>query len=126
MGRTFLMIGAINGFLAVALGAFAAHALRPHLVADIYTVFQTGVEYHSTHSLALLAVGTLALLHPSRALDWSGWLISTGILLFSGSLYLLVLSGSRFMGAITPLGGIALLLGWLSLVLAVWRLRPST
>ncbi len=126
MARTFLMIGAINGFLAVALGAFAAHALRPHLAADLSTVFQTGVEYHSIHSLALLAVGTLALLHPSRALNWSGWLISAGILLFSGSLYLLVLSGSRFMGAITPLGGIALLLGWLSLVLAVWRLRPGT
>jgi len=125
MARAFLTIGAINGFLAVALGAFAAHALRPRLAPNLYTVFQTGVEYHSIHALALLTVGILALHHPSKALKWSGWMTSTGILLFCGSLYLLALSGSRALGVVTPFGGIALLLGWLSLAVAAWQLRPN-
>jgi uncharacterized membrane protein YgdD (TMEM256/DUF423 family) len=125
MARLFLMIGACNGFLTVALGAFAAHALRPQIAPDLYSVFQTGVEYHSIHALALLALGILALHHPSRALYWSGWLMGVGILLFCGSLYLLALTGSRSLGIITPFGGVALLLGWLSLIIAIRQLRPS-
>jgi uncharacterized membrane protein YgdD (TMEM256/DUF423 family) len=126
MSRIFLLIGALNGFLAVALGAFGAHALRPRIAPNLYTVFQTGVEYHSIHALALLALGILALHHPSRALRWSGWFMSAGILLFCGSLYLLALSGYRYLGVVTPFGGIALLLGWLGLALAIWRLRPNS
>jgi len=125
MARLLLITGACNGFLTVALGAFAAHALRPRVAPDLYTVFQTGVEYHSIHALALLALGNLALHHPSRALHWSGGLMSAGILLFCGSLYLVALTGSRSLGIITPFGGGALLLGWLSLIVAIWRLRPG-
>ena len=126
MSRIFLLTGALNGLLAVALGAFGAHALRPRIASDLYTVFQTGVEYHSIHALALLALGILSLLHPSRALHWAGWSMSTGILLFCGSLYLLSLTGDRSLGIVTPFGGGAFLLGWLCLSLAVWRLpRPS-
>lgn len=126
MSRLFLLIGALNGFLAVALGAFGAHALRPRIASDLYTVFQTGVEYHSIHALALLALGLLALHQPSRALNWSGWFMSAGILLFCGSLYLLSLSGYSYLGIVTPFGGFAFLLGWLSLAFAVSRLRPHT
>jgi uncharacterized membrane protein YgdD (TMEM256/DUF423 family) len=122
MSRIFLLTGALNGLLAVALGAFGAHALRPRIASDLYTVFQTGVEYHSIHALALLALGILALHHPSRALYWAGWSMSTGILLFCGSLYLLSLSGDRSLGIVTPFGGGAFLLGWVCLAVAAWRL----
>ncbi|MCB1850052.1 MAG: DUF423 domain-containing protein [Gammaproteobacteria bacterium] len=125
MARLFLLLGALNGFLTVALGAFGAHALRPRIAPDLYTVFQTGVEYHGIHALALLALGLLGLHHPSRALQWSGWLMSSGIVLFSGSLYLLAVSGSRFLGIVTPVGGFALLSGWLSLIIAIRQLRPT-
>ena len=126
MHRLFLLIGAVNGFLAVALGAFGAHALRPRIAPDLYTVFQTGVEYHSIHALALLVLGILGLHHPSRTLHWSGWVMSAGIVLFCGSLYLLALSGNRSLGIVTPFGGGALLLGWLGLTITIWRLRrPS-
>lgn len=121
MARIFLLFGAINGFLAVALGAFGAHALRERIAADLYTAFQTGVHYHGLHALALLCVGLLALHHPSPWLMRCGWLLLLGILLFSVSLYLLAITGMRVFGIITPFGGIALLLGWLSLVIAIWR-----
>lgn len=124
MSRTFLLIGALNGFLAVALGAFGAHALRLRIPPDLYTVFQTGVQYHSIHALALLALGLLALHHPSRVLQWSGWLMSAGVLLFCGSLYLIALFGYKFLGVVTPFGGVAFLLAWLGLTTAAWRLRP--
>lgn len=125
MPRIFLLTGAMNGFLAVALGAFGAHALRARIDSALYTVFQTGVEYHSIHALALLALGILALHHPSRVLNWSGWLMSAGMLLFCGSLYALALSGHGSLGIVTPFGGIALLLGWLCLTVAICRLRPG-
>lgn len=120
----FLLIGALNGFLAVALGAFGAHALRLRITPDLYTVFQTGVQYHSIHALAVLALGILALHHPSRMLQWSGWLMSAGILLFCGSLYLIALFGYKSLGIVTPFGGAALLLAWLALSIAVWHMRP--
>ena len=125
MSRLFLLIGALNGFLAVALGAFGAHALRTKIAPDLYTVFQTAAEYHSIHALALLALGILALHHPSRTLLWSGWLITAGIVLFCGSLYLLAWTGSRTLGILTPFGGGAFLLGWLGLAAAALRLRYS-
>jgi len=122
MARIFLLLGALNGLLAVALGAFGAHALRDRMTADLYGAFQTGTEYHAVHALALLAIGLLALQQRSQLLLWSGTLISVGILLFSGSLYLLSISGTHQFGIITPIGGITLLAGWSCLVGAAWRL----
>ena len=107
---------------AVALGAFSAHALKGRLSAEMLAVWHTGVEYHIYHALGLLAVGLVATQHPESALlKWSGWLMFTGILLFSGSLYALALSGERWLGAITPIGGIAFLAAWALLVVGVLR-----
>ena len=106
-------MSAINGFLAVALGAFAAHGLRDRLTENLLSSFQTGVQYHMYHALALFGVALLSLQFPaSIALRTSGYLFVAGIILFSGSLYILSLSGIRALGAITPLGGIAFLLAW--------------
>ena len=110
--RHFIFLGAINGFLAVAFGAFAAHALKNLLSAGLLEVFQIGVEYQAMHALALLAVGLLGRDGRSRALKLAGWAFATGILLFSGSLYILALTDIRWMGAVTPFGGTAFLLGW--------------
>ena len=107
---------------AVALGAFSAHALNGRLSAEMLAVWHTGVEYHIYHALGLLAVGFVATQLPESALlKWSGWLMFTGILLFSGSLYALALSGERWLGAITPIGGIAFLAAWALLVVGVLR-----
>lgn len=111
--RHFVFLGAVNGLLAVAFGAFAAHALKNVLSEGLLEVFRTGVDYQAMHALALLAVGILG--QPSRqlkALKVAGWSFATGILLFSGSLYLLALTDARWLGMITPLGGVAFLLGW--------------
>ncbi len=124
MSRTCLFLGAVNGFLAVALGAFGAHGLRGHIEPTLMSAFQTGVQYHGLHALGLLCVGLLALHHPSAWLTRSGWLLSGGVLVFSGSLYLMALTGSRALGVITPFGGIALLAGWLALAWAIWQI-PS-
>jgi len=113
--RHFVVLGAVNGFLAVAFGAFAAHALKNLLSTGLLEVFQTGVEYQALHALALLVVGLLGRDGHSRSLNLSGWAFATGILLFSGSLYLLALTDTRWLGAITPLGGTAFLIGWGSL-----------
>ena len=110
--RHFICLGAINGFLAVAFGAFAAHALKNLLSAGLLEVFQIGVEYQAMHALALLAVGLLGRDGRSRVLNLAGWAFATGILLFSGSLYILALTDIRWMGAVTPFGGTAFLLGW--------------
>ena len=112
----FLFLAAGNGFLAVALGAFGAHGLRARLTADLMETFQTAVQYHFYHSLALLGVALLTLHFPAAALPRaSGYLFLSGIVLFSGSLYLLALTGVRWLGAITPLGGLGFLAGWLCL-----------
>ena len=113
--KHFVMLGAINGFLAVAFGAFAAHALKTLISPGLLDVFMTGVEYQAMHALALLAIGLLGRDGLSRPLHLAGWSFATGILLFSGSLYLLALTDARWLGAITPLGGTAFLLGWGSL-----------
>ena len=111
----FIIIGAINGFLAVAFGAFGAHALKDILSAGLLEVFKTGVDYQAMHALALLAVGLCARSGRETALNLAGWAFASGILLFSGSLYLLALTDIRWLGAITPLGGAAFLLGWAAL-----------
>lgn len=122
MAKTYLLIAAINGFLAVALGAFGAHSLRQRLSADLLAVYQTGVQYHFYHTLALLLVAALMLHWPqSNSLRWSALLFCIGMLVFSGSLYVLSITGIRWLGAITPLGGVAFLAGWIMLALAVWK-----
>ncbi|HEX8905540.1 MAG TPA: DUF423 domain-containing protein [Longimicrobiaceae bacterium] len=117
MDRTFWRLGAIFGFLGVAAGAFGAHALRSRLSADLLAVFETGARYQMYHALALLAVALAAGRAPSRALRAAGWLFTAGIVVFSGSLYALALTGVRVLGAITPLGGLCFLAGWIALAL---------
>lgn len=111
--RLFIALGAANGFLAVALGAFAAHALKGSLAPRLLTVFETGVDYLALHALALIGLGLVIGQHgENRPLRWAGWAFLAGIVLFSGSLFLLALTGVRWLGAITPFGGSAFLVGW--------------
>ncbi|WP_409280793.1 DUF423 domain-containing protein [Pseudomonas defluvii] len=122
MLRSFLLLAAFFGFTGVALGAFAAHGLKARLSSEYLAIFQTGVTYQLIHALALLAVALLATQLPGRLVGWAGSLFSLGIVLFSGSLYLLTLTGVGKLGIITPLGGTAFLAGWLCLGLTAWRL----
>ncbi len=111
-------------FMAVALGAFGAHALKARLAPDMAAVWQTAVQYHAWHALALLATGILLAQDPARSLlGIAGWLFVAGIVLFSGSLYALALTGTRGLGAVTPLGGVAWLAAWA--VFAWAAMRPS-
>jgi uncharacterized membrane protein YgdD (TMEM256/DUF423 family) len=120
MASVFIAIAAINGFLAVGLGAFAAHGLKARLPEDLLAVFQTGVQYQMYHALALFGVGLLCMhIQDSGLLRASGWAFLVGIVIFSGSLYILSLSGIRWLGAITPIGGVAFLTGWLLLAAAM-------
>lgn len=121
MDRLWLALGAVNAFLSVALGAFAAHGLRARVSPDLVVVFETGARYQMYHALGLLAVGLLSLHRPSGLLHASGWAMLGGIVIFSGSLYALTLSGVRALGAITPLGGLAFLLGWALFLIASLR-----
>ncbi|MEK6707628.1 MAG: DUF423 domain-containing protein [Pseudomonadota bacterium] len=124
MPRTFLMLGAINAFLCVAFGAFGAHGLKQRLSVDMLAVYQTGVQYHFYHALGLIVVG-LVLLHlpKSRPVVLSGWLMLTGIVLFSISLYALSLTGIRGLGMVTPFGGVAFLSAWALLAYGVWTAK---
>jgi len=122
--RLFLTLGALSAFVAVAAGAFGAHALRDRLSAEMLQVFQTGVTYQMYHAMALLAVGILLARFSADGSVWlsgAGWLFVAGTVLFSGSLYALSLSGTTWLGAIAPLGGVAFLLGWLCLAIGLWR-----
>ena len=109
--------------LGVVLGAFGAHGLRARVTPDMLAVFETGVRYHLIHALGLLAVAWAASRWPSAWVGVAGWLFVAGIVIFSGSLYLLVMTGTRWLGAITPIGGLCLITGWA--VLAVGALRAS-
>jgi uncharacterized membrane protein YgdD (TMEM256/DUF423 family) len=122
--RLFIVVGALSGCLAVVAGAFGAHALRGRIAADMLDVFQTGATYQMYHALALLAVGILLgrfSVDGSSWLWWSGWLFVAGSVLFSGSLYALSLSGVTWLGAITPLGGVAFIAAWLALAVGILR-----
>ncbi|MDH0893526.1 MULTISPECIES: DUF423 domain-containing protein [unclassified Pseudomonas] len=121
MLRVFLALAALAGFSGVALGAFAAHGLKGQLSTEYLAVFQTGVQYQLFHALALFGVALLADRLPGRLVTAAGSLFVAGILLFSGSLYLLTLSGLGKLGMITPLGGVCFLAGWLCLGLAALR-----
>ena len=117
--RIAILVGSAAMFVAVALGAFGAHALRARLTPDMTAVWQTAVQYHAWHALAVLAVGMLLLQWPGqRAVEIAGWLFVAGIVLFSGSLYAMALTGIRGLGAVTPFGGVAFLAGWAALVWA--------
>jgi uncharacterized membrane protein YgdD (TMEM256/DUF423 family) len=119
--RFFLVAGALSAAVAVMLGAFGAHGLRGRLPADLLAIYQTASQYHVYHALGLLVVGLLALQAPTNgALRGSGWLMLLGTALFSGSLYLLAITGQRWLGAITPLGGTAWIAAWL---LLAWAAR---
>ncbi len=121
MVRTFFTMGALLAFLGVALGAFGAHALKQRLPTDLFDVFEVGVRYQMYHALALLAVAWAATQWPGSGLTIAGWLFVAGIVVFSGSLYVLALTGVRWLGAVTPLGGVAFLAGWVYLAWHVWR-----
>ncbi|MEB0044028.1 MULTISPECIES: DUF423 domain-containing protein [unclassified Pseudomonas] len=122
MLRGFLMLAAFFGFTGVALGAFAAHGLKNRLTPEYLAIFHTGVTYQLVHTLALLGVALLATQVPGRLITWAGASFVVGIMLFSGSLYLLTLTGVSKLGIITPFGGLAFLVGWFCLGLAAWRL----
>jgi len=122
MAKIFIFLGSINAFLAVALGAFGAHALKSRLSEEMLAIFQTGVHYHLIHALGLLLIGILVERIPESSLiSWSGGLLLLGIVLFSGSLYVLSLSGIRAFGAVTPFGGVSFLAGWILLAIAALR-----
>lgn len=124
MHRHFLTLAALSAFFAVGLGAFGAHGLK-HLLTDTQmAVYKTAVEYHFWHALGLGLVGLLAERHPaSGPLRWSGWLMFGGIVVFSGSLYALCLTGATWLGMMTPFGGTAFLAAWLCFAVAAWRLK---
>lgn len=120
--RWFLLLGAANAALAVLLGAFGAHSLKTHLSADMMAVYQTGLQYHLFHALGLLAVGfALKQIGDSAWLRWSGWLMLAGIVIFSGSLYVLSATGWKWLGAVTPLGGLSFIVAWVLFAVAATR-----
>ncbi|GJM12752.1 MAG: UPF0382 membrane protein YwdK [Pseudohongiella sp.] len=118
MNNLIIMLAGVNGFLAVSLGAFAAHGLRARLSPELLNTFQTGVQYHMYHALALFGIGLMMMHFPqANQLRLSAYLMLAGIVLFSGSLYLLSITGIRWLGAITPLGGLCFLAAW---ALIIW------
>jgi uncharacterized membrane protein YgdD (TMEM256/DUF423 family) len=122
MEKTFLLLASILGALAVALGAFGAHALESRLSAELLSTYEVGVRYHFYHALALLGVVAVISRWPDAgAAVWAGWLFVVGIVIFSGSLYLLAFTGIRWLGAITPIGGVAFIAGWICLAWVALR-----
>ena len=117
-----LVLGALNGALAVLLGAFGAHGLKGRVDASMLDIWSTASHYHFYHALGLLLIGLLARqLGGAAGVVAAGWILFAGMLVFSGSLYLLVLTGHKWLGAVTPLGGLALIAGWLWLAWSLWR-----
>jgi len=120
--RLSLSLAALLLFAAVGLGAFGAHALKARLAPDMQAIWQTAVQYHAWHALGLLALGLFTMQRPDApGASLAAWLFVAGIVLFSGSLYALALSGVRGLGAVTPFGGVAFLAGWLAFAWAAWR-----
>ena len=119
--RTILLAGAIFMALAVLLGAFGAHALKKVLSPDMLAIYKTGVEYQFYHALGLLLIGVIGFHIRSKYIQWAGLFISIGIIIFSGSLYVLTLSGIKALGAITPIGGLSFVAGWIFLAITIWK-----
>jgi uncharacterized membrane protein YgdD (TMEM256/DUF423 family) len=120
MDKTFLLVGALAGFVSVAFGAFGAHALRGRLTPEMLAAFETGVRYEMYHALAILGVGLMMARMGGWLFAVAGWLFTAGIVLFSGSLYVLALTGVTAFGAVTPVGGLLLLAGWACLIVAAF------
>jgi uncharacterized membrane protein YgdD (TMEM256/DUF423 family) len=121
MERTWFTIGSLLAFLGVAAGAFGAHTLKGHLSADALTTYETAARYHLIHAVGLLAVGFAATRWGGGLTTLAGWLLLAGVVIFSGSLYLLAVTGMRWLGAVAPIGGVGMLAGWLCLALAAWK-----
>lgn len=119
--RVFLVSGAINGLVSVVAGAFAAHGLKARLMPDMLAIFETGARYQMYHALAMVGIGLLASVRPSALLAVAGSAMLAGVVLFSGSLYALALSGVRALGMVTPIGGVAFVAGWALLAMAAIR-----
>ena len=120
MDRLFFLLGTLSAFIAVALGAFAAHGLKARLTPELLATFEVGARYQMYHALALLGAAWACTRWPGSAALAAGWLFVAGTVLFSGSLYLLALTGAKGLGAITPFGGLAFLAGWACLAFAAW------
>ena len=121
MSRLFLALGAINAFVCVLMGAIGAHILKQKLSSDLYNTFQTGLQYHFYHALGLILIGTLLLHLPqSKLVKLSGWVMLTGILFFSGTLYVISFTEMRTLGMVAPIGGVSLMSAWLMLAYAIW------
>jgi uncharacterized membrane protein YgdD (TMEM256/DUF423 family) len=121
MSRSILLTASVFLVLAVIVGAFGAHALKSSLSEEMLKTYNTGVEYHFYHALGLLLLGVLAIQKPSNPLKWSAILLTAGIVLFSGSLYILAITGIKGLGAVTPFGGLSFISGWVLLAVSVWR-----
>ena len=125
MARQLLIGGALMALAGVAVGAFGAHGLRPFLSEPMLAAFETGVRYHLIHALGMLSAGLSLVYAPTRYFRWAGWTFSLGIVLFSGSLYALSISGVRTLGIITPFGGLCFIVGWGLLAWGYWKAFPS-
>jgi uncharacterized membrane protein YgdD (TMEM256/DUF423 family) len=115
MSNVFIGLGALSAFFSVSAGAFGAHALKQTLTPDMLAVYHTAVDYQFFHSFGLIAIGILQRISPQRCLGIAAWFMLAGIIIFSGSLYLLSLSGIRWLGMVTPIGGVGFLIAWLIL-----------
>lgn len=118
MSKVFVALGALFALLGVALGAFGAHGLKGKIAENLLANYQTGVHYQLVHALGLILIGLLMAVLPSSSLNWAGWALVAGILLFSGSLYVMALTGLTKLGMITPIGGVLFLVGWLLVIVA--------
>jgi uncharacterized membrane protein YgdD (TMEM256/DUF423 family) len=125
MARQILMSGALMALLGVAIGAFGAHGLKPFLSEQMLAVFETGVRYHLIHALGMLSAGLSLVYVPLRQFKWAGWAFCLGIVLFSGSLYVMSISGVRGLGIVTPFGGLCFLVGWGLLARGYWKAFPA-
>ena len=123
MARFFFLLGSLSAFLGVVLGAFAAHVLKAKLEPELFNVFEVGVRYHITHAFALFITSWACVQWPSGNFSSAGWCFAGGTMLFSGSLYILSLTGVRWLGAVTPAGGVLFLLGWFFLALGIVKSR---
>ena len=124
MNKIILLFATVSGFLAVAIGAFGAHGLKNIITADLINIYKTGVDYHFYHTFALLTLGLSAQWLPKKWLTVSACSFVVGIMLFSGSLYAYAITSAKWLGPITPLGGVCLLLGWLFFFIAIMRSKP--
>ncbi|CAH0127542.1 MULTISPECIES: DUF423 domain-containing protein [Bacillales] len=119
--KLFIILGALNGFIAVALGAFGAHGLEGKIPDKYLETWQTAVQYQMFHAVGLLVIGLLAGKISSPLINWSGWLMLIGIILFSGSLFVLSVTQIKVLGAITPLGGVSFLVAWVLMIIAAYK-----